>query len=87
MPQVQPNREAARRRGCPHPGRRLACRPVPSDSEPPAPPSSGCPTPPPPPREDAAFDAWLRVALAGLHAEALEEPVPEPLLRVLRPPA
>jgi len=36
---------------------------------------------------DAAFDRWLREELARLYDSALAEPVPEDLLRLLRPDA
>ena len=34
---------------------------------------------------DAAFDRWLRQELSRLYDSALAEPVPEDLLRLLRP--
>ena len=34
---------------------------------------------------DAAFDRWLRQELSRLYDSALSEPVPEELLRLLRP--
>lgn len=34
---------------------------------------------------DAAFDRWLRQELSRLYDSALAEPVPEELLRLLRP--
>ena len=34
---------------------------------------------------DAAFDPWLRQELSRLYDSALSEPVPEELLRLLRP--
>lgn len=37
-----------------------------------------------PPPDEAAFDLWLRRELTRLYDDALHEPVPEELLRLLR---
>ena len=42
---------------------------------------------PHPPPGGAAFDRWVQEELSRAYDEALEEPVPESLLRLIREPA